>query len=73
MENGFRARLTGSRGTILRVDISRYPQIRGASFYPQSGIPGPVSLTGRRYDPNMYSSSREEIVKRFGALHDAGV
>jgi len=70
MENGFRARLTGSRGTILRVDISRYPPIRGASFYPLLGIPGPVSVTGRRYDSNMYSSCQDDI-ERFGALHDA--
>jgi Domain of unknown function (DUF222) len=47
------------------------PQIRGASFYPQLGIPGPVCVTGRRYDSNMYSSCRDDIVKRFGALHDA--
>src|ERR1700736_3674937 len=70
MENGFRARLTGRRGTILRVDISRYPPIRGASFYPLLGITGPVSVTGRRYDSNMYSSCQDDI-ERFGALHDA--
>jgi Domain of unknown function (DUF222) len=35
------------------------------------GILGPAFVIGRRYDSNVYSSCREDIVKRFDALHDA--